>query len=356
MLYETLLRWLFTEVTFKASNQRHSADSLLALCHEIDLSTRKINFISKVLICGIEAHHDGSGRIDFGIIMEGDQPAITAAAILPAWWTYLMTRSGEQDALLPRRYSLEFDARPDQTPLLAGIFQAVEPPDSSCPATQAAAVNSLLTHLGRLEFPTAALETSRSLRLCLEQLGIPEQVGIMSGRGDLIKLVHNVSGVPVEAMEAVFAALRAGQSRWSQMYDDKLIAALQSPNLGPLVRLSLDIDLMADHLLPQLGIEIATNLTERGQAPAALLSFCREVIGLDAAPLASFSLLAAQLPVGYRRRPKPALTLIDRRTERQDHLRKADLSHVKIVLKPGHQPALKSYLEARQLLLSNPQP
>lgn len=354
MQYESLLSWLFGELDISANGSEAHADELLAFCRRLDHWSGKLDQTVESITCGIELHHDGSGRIDYGILINSSQHPICHVSNLPSWWPSLIEKCSADNSFIPHHYWLEFDSLAHQSPVLAGIFQAVQPPSFHHLNGQREKLTSqLLDHLGKLDFSCEVLNASQCLQLCLAQLGIPEQIGLMVGRGDLIKLVLNISEFSSETLLAFCDSCQQQGLlvSWPMLTNRSWLASVQSSGLIPMMRLSLDINLNEDRFLPRIGIEIGNTITQKGNSSPQLHDLCRQVIGIDMESLMQFERLQQQLPTGYKRIPGRRLAALNNRADHQTHLRVASLSHVKLVLSPEQRPVLKSYIEAQHINL-----
>jgi hypothetical protein len=355
MQYESLLRWLFNEVVLPANSSCSPDQELLALCRKIDSSYKLKHCTLESLSCGIECHHEFGNTIDYGIFIDANNPYVSTAFTAPSWWTFLISRQQCADQFIPYCYSLEFDTAAGLKPSLAGIFQTVNPPERFSPSEQQSLISKLLDHLGQLEFTRSMLNDSQCLALCLQQLGIPEQVGIMSGRGDVIKLVISTSGWSKQTVANILASFQQSHGLpWPELSNQFLITYLSNPESNSTARISIDIDLAHDRFLPRLGIELANTAMNPGEITPPLIDFCTDAASISPDSIRSCLALSKRLPTGYQRAAKNERTLHG--VSLQSHQRTAHLSHLKVVLAAGRKPLLKSYVDARQIRLHAPTP
>ncbi len=321
-------------------------------------------------VCGLECHHDGSGRFDFFLACLSNLCSFEGL-LMPPWWNDMLaacdpidrnyalqgglfaqdligklaaTASADQAAtvVLPDTHSLEFDRDP-QGSRLAGVFQWIYP---SAQADGFAVPDpGLWTHTwDRLPLGGALGQSAAWREGLFEQvrvlLGWPLWAGFMCGRGNLLKLGFRQDGQLLERLRPFLAD--------KGLADDGVtfLAALTGCVRDPRdeVRISLDFDLGAQRLLPSLALEYypasVTSETQHWQVLDQLASH----VQLDSEVLADARSKLRRLPLGVRPGPGslalqallPALPLSGGRA--------AKLSHYKLSLVPGGSWKLKSYL------------
>ncbi|MFM1812800.1 MAG: hypothetical protein RLZZ336_1738, partial [Cyanobacteriota bacterium] len=361
--YSRLLDWVASDVCPQASAAID--DGLRSIAQAVHQSADV-----RQHVCGLECHHDGSGRFDFFLACLSNLCNFEGL-LMPPWWDHLLaacdpidrnyalqgglfaqdligqmaaTASADQVAkvVLPDAHSLEFD-HDCQGSRLAGVFQWIYPsaqldafavPD---PAVWADTWNRL--PLGGALGQSAAWCEGLFEQVRL-QLGWPLWAGFMCGRGNLLKLGFRQDAQLLERLR-LFLAGKA-------LPDEGVtfLAALSDCVRDPRdeLRVSMDVDLAAQRLLPSLALEYypasVTAETQNWQVLDQLASH----FDLGSEVLADVRTKLCRLPLGIRPGPGslalqrllPALPLPGGRA--------AKLSHYKLSLLPGGSWKLKSYL------------
>jgi hypothetical protein len=321
-------------------------------------------------VCGLEYHHDGSSRVDFFLACLSSLCCFDGLS-LPPWWEALLAacdpidldyalqgglfvqdrigqlaavpmRSHDVTTVLPDAHSLEFDHDAQGT-RLAGVFQWIYPP----------------AHKGGLEPPDQDLWKATWERLplggCLRQpstwrdglleqvrqlLGWPVWAGFMCGRGNLLKLGFHLDAPLLERLPQFLRD--KGLADDGAGYLAALTGCIRDPHDE--VRISLDLDLAAQQLLPSLALEYYPALVTAETQTWQVLDHLQNHVDLEPAVVSDARRQLSCLPFGKRpsvsslalQQLMPALPVAAARA--------AKLSHYKLSQEPGRPWKLKSYL------------
>jgi hypothetical protein len=319
-------------------------------------------------VCGLEFHHDGSGRVDLSLACLSSLCCFDGL-LMPPWWKsfvascdaldeayalqggpFAAAQAGslassasapsQSDVVLPDAHWLEFDH--DAAGIrLAGVFQplcarAHEEPFSVPDAGAWAQAWDRLPLGGALGRSMPLLDGV--LELVRQQLGWPLWVGLMSGRENLLKLVFRQDG---ELQERLARFLHT-----QDLQADAVIKALGSGSDGSHgeLRLSLDLDLNTQRLLPSLALEWYPSRSTRETRSWDLLDPLASCLELHPVEVADARACLAALPSGSRPSAAEAalqslLPLVETAAARA-----AKLSHYKVTQTATGQWHLKSYV------------
>jgi hypothetical protein len=361
--YSRLLDWVAAEVCPDAAAAIQAGHRTMAQAVQQSPDVRQH-------VCGLECHHDGSDRFDFFLACLSNFCSFNGL-LMPSWWEHLLamcdpidrdyalqgglfaenligqlgkTKSDQQtcSVVLPDAHSLEFDYN-RQGSRLAGVFQWIYPP----------------TQVGRCLVPDPEVWSQTWDRLPLggavgqssawcvglmEQvrslLGWPLWAGFMCGRGDMLKLGFRYDAQMGERLHTFFVG--KGLDDEARKYLEALTGCVRDP--GDELRVSLDLDLGRQRLLPALAFEYypASVIAETQDWQA--LDRLASPFNLNASAVADARRKLGRLPCGSRsgaigmalQRLLPALPL--------SVARAAKLSHYKLSLLPDASWKLKSYL------------
>jgi hypothetical protein len=361
--YSRLLDWVGADVCPEAA-------AAIQAGHRTIAQAVKQSPDVKQHVCGLECHHDGSDRFDFFLACLSNFCSFDGL-LMPSWWEHLLamcdpidrdyalqgglfaenligqlgeTKSGHRTCtvVLPDAHSLEFDYNREGS-CLAGVFQWIYPPAQvGCfvvPDPESWAQTWDRLPLGGAMGQSSAwcvglMEQVRSL------LGWPLWAGFMCGRGDLLKLGFRYDAPMRERLHIFFKG--KGLDDEGEKYLAALTRCVRDP--GDELRISLDLDLRRQHLLPSLAFEYypasVTAETQNWQALDRLASY----FNLNASALADARSKLGRMPCGSRpgviskalQSLLPAMPL--------SVARAAKLSHYKLSLLPDASWKLKSYL------------
>lgn len=361
--YGDLLRWACREVYPTIPPRRQAA--LISLAQQV-----RQHPALRTVECGLELHHDGSGRVDLGFHSQSRLLDLGGTA-LPGWWDALVQASDPPEAAelfgeaarelrVPARQAadrerpalrlsgwhfLEFDQSRDGPLRLAGLFQhckAARPRDPL-------AWNQALDHFQGLGcIPDLDLRRSKALQRVFSAFGVPVQWGFMVGRSEGLKLVAVLGGSDARQLQAF--CLQAGLQPTLGDHGDltqwcKMVA---SPPRHLLFAISLDLDLARDTFAPVVGLEASGPRGPGGKTDAAstwaALGPLLERCAVEGAARASLRAALQPLPRGQRLQVHFGGLEDFLAEELQSRLRIAYHNHIKLVFRPGQPTAVKSYV------------
>lgn len=319
-------------------------------------------------VCGLEFHHDGSGRVDLFLACLSSLCCFDGL-LMPPWWKsfvancdrldeayalkggpFAAAQAGSlassasalslSDVVLPDAHWLEFDH--DVAGIrLGGVFQplcaraheesfTVPDPDAWARTWDRLPLGGTL---GRsMPLLDGVLEAIR------QQLGWPLWVGLMSGRENLLKLGFRQDGQLQERLDRFL--------RTQDLQAHAVIKALGSGLEGSHeeLRLSLDLDLSMQRLLPSLALEWYPSRSTRETRDWDLLDQLASCLELRPADVADARACLAALPSGTRPSAAEAelqslLPLVETAAARA-----AKLSHYKVTQTATGLWHLKSYV------------
>ena len=304
--------------------------------------------------CGFEFHHDGSGRVDFQILADSARTVFGPALCLPDWFGALLGRctrgapapsTSESSLSFAAEHCLAFD-RTGERVSLAGVWQhVVVPPEGRRADRMEAWIDQLAAFFAGTSIDADGLRASACLRHYASTLGMPDWIGVMSGRGPLMKIMAT-SKAPAGAYERFFdhpdlaAAIGDGLASDSGGFSRALAAADAELHS----RIIVDVDLDADRFSRGFGIEVGPSIRRGSVLPGSVAGFFTGVMGVDPAAVERAGAVVACLPARHRITYTlggledvlaPSLT---------EDLYTARLSHLKVVVRPDGPPALKTYV------------
>lgn len=345
-------------------------------------------------IGGLEFHHDGSGRVDLLVHCESRRTTFGPEVRLPMWFGPLVARTDRdestrsphrlepsaasiaasndasvvaetfsesfEETATPRDHGrlrltphhwLEFDQREDHL-VLAGVWQGVEAVGDSPPSRWLADLGEAFEVTG---IDAASLAGSQRLAHYVDAIGVPRQVGIMSGRTGTLKVFRRVTDTadPYRSLCTFLAHedLTAALATTGDADPANLAGALVESGPPLDVGVNLDVDLASDRFDAGVGIEI--HLPDRygphdvstGPEPLTpLLETLAQRFGVDEDALGGVRAVAGRLPAGASwRRSFGALDPVVHPGLRHRILL-ARLNHLKVVLREGRPPQVKSYV------------
>jgi hypothetical protein len=306
--------------------------------------------------CGFEFHHDGSGRVDFQVLADSRQTIFGPALELPAWFGPLLRRCADTVSSAPSSpdpelaFSAEHCLAFDRTSTglrLAGIWQHLITHPNGSPRDACAArwIDRLAAFLSGTSVDAGQLRQSASLRHYVDTLGIPDWIGLMSGRGPLVKIMAT-SKAPAGAYRRFFARpeLSAAIEQHTESSVSRFCQALADADDELHSRIILDVDLEEDRFPNGFGIEVGPEIRSRSVLPDSVTNFLTGVIGIDRAAVERAGALVACLPA--RQRVTYALDGLEDllAPELREDCYTARLSHLKVVVRPDRPPAVKTYV------------
>ena len=326
-------------------------------------------------ICGLEFHHDSSGRVDLSLACLSELCDFNRVS-LPTWWpVYLDSCDGldhayalaggpfvdssngslsnqlsrqPDEVVRPAAHWLEFDSSSEGF-ALAGLFQGLCAPEiNPSPNSWRFLLRAL-----PIEVPPACLELQPSqgvLEMVCKELGWPHWVGLMCGRENLLKLVYELkpsrkdfllnvlarSCCDQKMTEMLLASEGFGQLGWEPTSECQLLANHSC--------LSLNVNLAANALMPGVAIEYYPSRTCDETLQWNLLEALWEVFPIPEAEINNARALLRCLPAGVKSKTNPngihglfpGIAWMGSMGAR--------LSHYKITLGSAGQCNLKSYV------------
>ena len=319
--------------------------------------------------CILEFHHSLLPRVDLSFYIMSTATSLTTIE-MPSWWSVYLEQcdhisrasfaapydsskmkkidkySKRYDKLLPYClpdcHFLEFDLHGD-TVELAGIFQRVDQLEENIQLD----VSCFFDVLERLPGFTKACYRHELVDLVLKQLtlmlGFPALLGLMVGRGELIKLIYNGKNM----------------NAWQEKSGDYCQSLLQhfSPhfvdNFRHIVnifscmsdvnfRLCLDLSLVECLESPRFCVEVFPVSGVKEARTYELLNLLQDAFKLEQANVHDVMHLHRSLPKGKRRIPGGPVVLGCE--DERIYSIAATLSHYKIEFPIGSSPQLKTYV------------
>ena len=292
--------------------------------------------------CGFEYHHSRKeAPPDFLIYCNANRfSSQQSLGIVPEWWPEVQkacTTNPETDLqhsglYLPCENWIEFDQGPN------GLFMAC--------IWQMVAQHGLEKHhdwpdicstIEGWNFSPGSLTSSTSVAEFYLAFGFPNQIGIMSGRGQYLKLMkQHLTPEQVGSHSDYISKLRPMLPHFDfRNYSQRIRDA------GRLLRpaTSIDIDIENNRLLPGFGLEIHPAGYLGGPTPEYLHSFLIDGCHVDSAQIDDFFCLMKSLPRGVElSRPNAAGTGLDQ------CIYAAKFNHLKVIFSPDSAPRLKTYV------------
>ena len=357
-----MIRWTFAEMY--PDLPRKIIDSCENLSSNIfpDENIHKYN-------CMLEFHHHCRPRVDLSFYILSTTTCLSTIK-MPSWWPaylencdHIATSSfaatldstnmkvGDKYAnrhdkslpyCLPDCHYLEFDLNEDSVEL-GGVFQRIEQIDNNIQLD----VSCLFQILDRLVGFTSAESRNALVDKLLVQLtkilGLPSLLGLMVGRGGLIKLIYNVQV----------------NNSWQEKSNEYCQSLLQyfSPNFVEHIkqivntfrcipdisfRLCLDLNLVECLDSPRICVEVFPNSGVKEARTYKLLLFLQDAFKLEQSKVRDAMNLHRALPKGRRR--IPCGPVIPGCEDERIYSIAATLSHYKIEFPIGSSPDIKTYV------------
>lgn len=270
---------------------------------------------------GIEIHHDDPGQADFGIFGDLSLTAIESISYpsgIQQWFDQIKAKSLEHS--FPQKFWLEFDSDASGYRLM-GLFQNCD----RCSCDSDTIVELLLQHGDPKGF----------LASTLQQIGVPDWIGLIDRWQEYVKLVIPLHGEFSEPLAAFVARWFMPQLSNAGVSPEVMVKILQSWADNGLIRLSVDCRLTQD--LP--GRRLCFELFEREHESDSrhnpdAFQLLLERLHIPADQIIRFQQLRGRLPHASKR---PSFNLVD-----EDYFLLA-ASHAKICFDTDNV-SLKDYL------------
>ena len=361
-IFFSMLKWVIQDIYPDLPPQISESCKSLASKIFPDEKVHKYN-------CMLEFHHSLLSRVDLSFYIMSATTSLTSIS-MPSWWSDYVEKcdhisrasfSAPYDSskmkkidkyskrydeslpyCLPDCHFLEFDLNGD-TVELGGIFQRVEQLDDNIQLD----VSCFFEVLDRLPGFTRACSRHELVDLVLKQLtlilGFPVLLGLMVGRGKLIKLIYNGKYI----------------TAWQEKSDEHCQSLLQyfSPHFVETFRqivdtfscmadinfrLCLDLSLVECLDSPRFCVEVFPLSGVKEARTYELLQLLQDEFKLEQTNVQDVMHLHRSLPKGKRRIPGGPVVL-GCEDERVYSIA-ATLSHYKLEFPIGSSPQLKTYV------------
>ncbi len=348
--FEKSLSWAAGEV-FKQTDQRVWAP-ILELASKI-----RLNDGCKTCECLLEFHHNDHLVVDvsFGI---PSSEALLPKNFMPLWWesyvdrcdqcvpyksfseginatnTHLQYRKRNTafSCALPDFHYLEFDFLKSSF-RLSGIFQRLDCVESE---VQPQMLNEILDYcVAFQEIPNRTSECQQMFKDLFESLGCPYWIGLMIGRGDLVKLVFQSSG-SLENTQPGFWHWFSKDFRLSYENTTKYLSSIEQTS----VRCCLDLSLSKPNHHPRLCFEIFPASQVKESTSWAVLNSLKNHFNLEEDLILQIRNLYSDIPRGMKKTP---FSHIYSCPEPPFNKVAAIFSHYKICLEKDQPLELKTY-------------
>ncbi len=359
-----MVKWVFKEIY--ADLPRQIIEPCECLSSKIfpDEKTNKYN-------CMLEFHHLLPPRVDLSFHIMSTLSSMSAIE-LPTWWSAYLEKCDHTNRnsfvnscesrniikitehddrcheplpyRLPYDHFLEFDLQGNSVEL-GGIFQRIEQigDDNKFDDFYFFQILDRLPGLTGSEFRDELVD--KHLAQLTKILGLPVQLGLMVGRGELIKLVYKSIDTTVwqEKSENYCQCLL---QYFSQNFVENFRQIINEFNCIPDIsfRLCLDLDLIKCLDSPRFCVEIFPASGVKEARSHKLLYLLQDKFKLEQSSVHNAINLHQELPKGYRCIPggHPIPGCKDERI----YSISATLSHYKIEFPLDSRPKLKTYVNA----------
>ena len=361
-IFCSMIKWVFKEIY--ADLPRQINDSCECLSSKIFPHEKTNQYV-----CMIEFHHLLPPRVDLSFHVMSTLSSMSTIE-LPPWWSAHLEKcdhtsrnsfidtcetrnikkfnknQASHNKTLPYRlpcdHFLEFDLHGDSVEL-GGIFQRIErlSGDNRLDDFYFFQILDRLPGFTRSEFRNEL--GNKPLAQLTKILGLPVQLGLMVGRGELIKLVYKAidKNVWQEESENYCQSLL---QYFSQSFVENFRQIITAFNCIPDIsfRLCLDLALVKCFDSPRFCVEIFPDSGVKETRSHKLLYLLQDTFMLEQANVHHVINLHRELPKGYRRIPggSPIPGCEDERI----YSIAATLSHYKIEFPLDCSPKLKTYV------------
>ena len=341
--YLGALRWLFSQdLPLLTSGLNYQSAS--AICHRLDQQIFSDDHIPRL---GLECDLSRS-KIDLAFSGGPELFANCQDLTLNDFGTRLIAlRDNSLARYLPPFYFIEYDSSALGY-VLAGGFAKVNSIglnwNESCDL-----INSILTKYGynSLDFSGVDHEILKALQIIQR----PTQLGFMSGRGDIIKIMGEIS----RNHKQVASAINRMQNKCGLASDidagvlSKILS--QSRVNGTVYSISYDYDLSRHTILPRLSVEIMPMMWNRHCPMAEKWSHIESIISLfklDEVQMKSAQTFSTQLPFpNLNMSSRSSILNSDDTMDAQDCEYGILPHHLKLSIN-RHQSSIKAYCSVEQ--------
>ena len=357
-----MIKWVFEEVYPDLPQEMY--DSCESLSSKI-IPCAKMHQYN----CMLEFHHSLQPRVDLSFYIISTTTSITSIE-LPSWWhafldicdhissTSLSTSSDlsnmkkidkytnrYDDSLpycLPDCHFLEFDLHSNSVEL-GGVFQRIDQLDDHIQFD----VSCFFQILDRIPCVTKA-EFRNELAVKLlaqltEILGLPDLLGLMVGRGGLIKLIYHIrdkNAWKVKSDDYCQSLLQYFTPRFVENFKQTVNAFSCIPDIS--IRLCFDVSLVECFDAPRFCVEVFPVSNVKEARTYNLLRRLQGTFKLEHSHVRDIINLHRALPKGKRR--IPCGPVIPGCEDERIYLMAATFSHYKIEFPIGFSPEIKTYV------------
>jgi len=272
-------------------------DSLSGLCQAFDEASACQSTAADCL--GIEFHHSDSVLDAF---FYGKADVLKSKIFYCPDWIDKHFSFVEKDLVshhFPDGYYFELD-KVGNSYILAGMFQAYRPSSNAKKN-----VDNIINYLRAIEFIDEVNPRIRShLEFLQSTFGCPYQIGLMSGRGNIVKLVSDLSpkastkprqGQILEFIDECLAHQSDSFTASIRQISELITVAMEKCN----TKISLDYNISEECFYPRLGIELAPRESTRFQDCKIIQEFLCHIKD-DCSSIISFNELHSKLPFGIK--------------------------------------------------------
>ena len=324
----------------------------------------RLNETCKTYECLLEFHHDDRLAIDvsFGVL---SSTVISLGEFMPSWWDLYVDRCDQIDpakiwpetinannsrlkfrkritsfsCALPDYHYLEFDCS-ENSICLGGIFQRLDRLDAIAHPKM---LNEILDYcLAFRDEPNRTTECQQMLKDVFESLGCPNWIGLMIGRGDMVKLIFK-SPSSYENIQPSFWQWFSTDFRISCQNAIKYLSLLDCVT----IHICIDLCLSAPSTHPRLCFEIfPINHLKESKSWSTLNSLIR-LFSLNEDLIFQIQNLYNNLPRGVKKTP---FSHIYSSPQLPFNTIAAFFSHYKICLEKEKPLKLKTYVDIKSNL------
>ena len=276
--------------------QANDFASLSGLCEAFDQASSYQSTTSDCL--GIEFHHSDSVLDAF---FYGKADVLKSKSFYcPDWidkhFSFVETDLGPHH--FPDGHYFELD-KVGNSYVLAGMFQAYNPsPDAK------SNIDNIINYLRAIEFVVENPRIRSNLEFLQTTFGCPYQIGLMSGRGKIVKLVTDLSSETsvkpdkdqiLKFIDECLAHQSDGFTASIRQISELITVAAEKCK----TKISLDYNISEECFYPRLGIELAPRESTRFQDCKIIQEFLCHIKD-DCSSIISFNELHSKLPFGIK--------------------------------------------------------
>jgi len=311
--FENSISWVINEI-FDQTDQR-LWDPVLNMAGKIKLAET-----CQIHECLLEFHHDIHLAIDisFGVLSSA---ALLPKEFMPTWWDLYVDRCDQIvpntnppegintsnastqyrkkntsfDCALPDFHYLEFDVF-ENSIRLGGVFQRLDNLETEVPAQM---LNEILDYCLAVQGrSTRTNNYQKMMKDIFESLGCPYWIGLMIGRGEMVKLIFK-SSVSLDNIKPNFWKWFTSEFRISFENTMKYFSSLEHTS----VRCCIDLCLSNPSNHPRLCFEIFPSSRVKESTSWSILNCLKQHFNLSENLRLQICNLYANVPRGVRKTP-----------------------------------------------------